>query len=73
MLSAAGMAQAPGMATTSMPLSTARRTRMLPGSLMQGVPASVVRATLMPSSCMRATMACAFSVSLCSWQLVSGV
>ena len=72
-LSAEAMAVGPETATTGMPRSAASRTRTLPGSLMQGVPASVVTATSMFSASIRSAIWMALLRSLCSWQLVSGV
>ena len=43
-------AQQPGTPTTSIPASTAARMSSFPGSEMQGVPASVMTATLLPAS-----------------------
>ena len=43
-------AQQPGTPITGMPASTAARISSLPGSEMQGVPASVITATLLPES-----------------------
>ena len=48
--SAVTAAQQPGTPTTRMPASTAARISSLPGSDMQGVPASVMTATDFPAS-----------------------
>ena len=48
--SAVTAAQQPGMPLTFMPASTAAFISSLPGSEMQGVPASVITATLFPES-----------------------
>lgn len=46
--SAVTAAQQPGTPTTRMPASMAARISSLPGSEMQGVPASVMTAMLLP-------------------------
>ena len=63
--SALAIAVGPGTASTSMPAAAASRTSTLPGSLMQGVPASVTTATVRSSDSIRSTSGEARCSSLC--------
>ena len=67
------MAVGPGTASTSMPSAAASRTSTLPGSLMQGVPASVTTATVRSSSSIRWGSEDARCSSLCWWLEMQGV
>ena len=55
----------PGIGTTSIPSFFAVETRTNPGSLIRGVPASLIRATCFPSL-ISAIIESVFSLSLCS-------
>ena len=66
-LTSAGMrAVAPGSATTCWPAAMASRASRKPGSLMPGVPASLMRATVSPAFS-RSTMAAEVPCSLNLW------
>ena len=63
--SAVTAAQQPGTPTTRMPASMAARISSLPGSEMQGVPASVMTAMLLPCrSCSMNHFALPYSLNL---------
>ena len=65
-------AEGPGVALTTPPASTTARTMRSPGSLMPGLPASVMSATIFPSAT-KATIFSRESCSVCSLTTSSGL